>query len=106
MLNAPIGNFSPLEMRPDKGAVWENFLVSERRKRNHYAQDWFVRAWFWRAVAGGSEIDYLEEKDGIISAYEFKWNPHKKSTPPKSFREKYPDANYIIVNTDNFGQFL
>ncbi len=70
--NALIGNFSPLTLRQDKGALWENFLISERLKRNRYARRHFVDTYFWRTKPG-QEIDFLEENDGQISAFEIKW---------------------------------
>lgn len=105
VLNALIGNFNALELRQDKGALWENFLVSERKKKNQYTQNWFARSFFWRTVSG-SEIDYLEEQDGRITAYEFKWNIKKKGAPPRAFREKYPEVDYTVINPDNFDPFL
>ena len=75
--NALIENYAPLELRNDVGALWENFLVSERMKRNHY-QKHYANSYFWRTRAQ-QEIDYLEESDGQLSAYEFKWNPKAKA---------------------------
>lgn len=77
-----IGNFNPLELRVDKGALWENFLVSERHKQNIYKET-FAKIYFWRTKQQ-QEIDLVEEKDGDINAFEFKW-ANKKS----KFLEKF-----------------
>ncbi|MEM6263186.1 MAG: ATP-binding protein, partial [Bacteroidota bacterium] len=70
--NAILADFTPLELRSDKGALWENFLVSERQKLLHNHQR-FANTWFWR-TRQQQEIDYLEEEDGKLPAFEFKWN--------------------------------
>jgi uncharacterized protein len=70
--NMVIGNFNPLELRTDKGALWENFLISERVKQIKYKQS-LARIYFWRTKQQ-QEIDFVEENAGKISGYEFKWN--------------------------------
>ena len=70
--NTIINNFNPLSMRDDKGIIWENFIISERMKKNNYANP-FIKSYFWRTTSQ-QEIDYIEEIDGKISAYEIKWN--------------------------------
>lgn len=103
--NALIGNFSPLHLRADVGALWENFLVSERIKKNHYAERLFAKGYFWRLVQG-SEIDYVEEDAGRFSAFEFKWNPAKKGKYPKAFQEAYPESDFQTITPDNFKGFI
>ncbi|MBK8921589.1 MAG: ATP-binding protein [Saprospirales bacterium] len=103
--NALIGNFNPLHLRNDTGALWENFLLSERMKKNHYAERLFAKAYFWRLVQGG-EIDYVEEDGGRFSAFEFKWNPAKKGKHPKSFQEAYPGSPFLTVTPENFLEFV
>ena len=66
--NALIADFRPLELRDDVGKLW-NFIVSERLKRNEYSQS-YANSWFWRTQAQ-QEIDYVEEQDGHLSAFEF-----------------------------------
>jgi uncharacterized protein len=66
-----IGDFKPLNLRLDKGTLWENFLVSERRKQNIY-KDTFAKMYFWRTQQQ-QEIDFVEEKEGKVFAFEFKW---------------------------------
>ncbi len=102
--NALIANFSPLHLRQDKGALWENFLVSERLKMKQYRQQYF-NTYFWRTYSQ-QEIDYIEERDGTITAYEFKWNPTKRGRFPASFRDAYEGARTHTVNTDNYMPFV
>lgn len=103
--NALIGNFNPLALRSDTGALWENFIISERMKRNHYAENWFVQRFFWRAVAG-AEIDYIEQRDGKLFAYELKWGSKNRPRQPKTFANNYPDASFEVITPDNFTDFL
>jgi predicted AAA+ superfamily ATPase len=100
--NMIIGNFNPLELRDDKGALWENFLVSERRKQNLY-KDTFSKMYFWRTKQQ-QEIDFVEESNGKIYGYEFKWNS-KKATFPQKFIETY-NAETFLINKDNFRNFV
>lgn len=102
--NAVIDNYNPLTLRNDVGALWENFLISERMKANHY-NDHYGKRYFWRTHAQ-QEIDYLEEYGGCLYAYEFKWNPKAKARFPKTFREAYPDAPTEVISIDNFEAFL
>ena len=102
--NALIADFRPLELRDDVGKLWENFLVSERFKRGKYAES-YANPWFWRTQAQ-QEIDYVEEQDGHLSAYEFKWNLNAKAKQPKAFQAAYPDSSFSIIHKDNFENFL
>lgn len=96
--NAVIGDFRPLVVRQDTGALWENYLITERRKF-HNNQEIFSRQYFWRTY-NGQEIDLIEEINGQINAYEFKWGRHQPKVP-SAFKEMYPDATYQIINQDN-----
>lgn len=98
--NALIGNYSPLSTRQDIGLLWENYFVAERMKFLHYNKI-YAHRFFWR-TAQQQEIDYLEEYDGKISAFEIKWNPNKKVKFPVSFVKHYPNSEYFTVNPDNF----
>lgn len=102
--NALVANFSTVEMRADIGALWENFLVSERVKYLQYNEKW-VNNWFWRTAAQ-QEVDYIEETDGKMTAYEFKWNPNKKAKVTKVFTNAYPEAEVRVIHRDNFDTFL
>ncbi len=102
--NALIANFSQIENRSDVGALWENFLVSERRKMLSYNNLW-RNSWFWRTT-DQKEIDYIEEGDGAIAAYEFKWNPQAKAKEPGQFAKNYPESTFSVVHPDNVDEFL
>jgi predicted AAA+ superfamily ATPase len=102
--NALIADFRPVELRDDVGKLWENFLVSERFKRNEYAES-YANPWFWRTQAQ-QEIDYVEEQDGHLSAFEFKWNPSAKVKQPKTFQIAYPDSSFAVIHKDNFEDIL
>lgn len=103
--NAVIGNMAPLENRNDTGALWENFLISERMKVNSYSNS-FAQSYFWR-TKDQNEIDYIEEQDGQLNAYEFKWNPNKSKTKcPASFAEAYPSSAYKVITPENIEEFL
>lgn len=100
--NAVIANFQPLDLRPDKGALWENFLVSERLKYNRY-HNTGARMYFWR-TRQQQEIDYVEERDGRLTAYEFKWKP-RTAKISSSFLSAYNAAAHT-VHRDNFREFV
>ena len=101
--NMIIGNFSPLELRTDKGALWENFLISERIKQIEYKQS-LSHTYFWRTKQQ-QEIDFVEENNGKIYGYEFKWNNKKKIKLPKTFTKTY-DAESKIIDRNNFREFV
>jgi predicted AAA+ superfamily ATPase len=90
-------------LRGDQGALWENFLVSERLKANTYARR-HCSSYFWR-VYTGAEIDYIEERDGEIFAYEFKLRK-KNAAPPRSFQDAYPEAHFHSVHLENWLDFV
>ena len=104
--NAIIANFSPIENRNDVGALWENYLVSERLKKNSYNEA-FVNFWFWRTKEQ-QEIDYIEESNGKLNAFEFKWSDlaAKKAHFPLTFTRAYPNANYKVISPENVEDFL
>lgn len=101
--NAVINNFAPLELRIDKGALWENYLLAERIKTNHYNK-YYVHSYFWR-TRDQAEIDYVEDKDGYLHAFEFKWKK-KKSRFPKSFVETYPKHTTHTIHRENYLSFV
>ncbi len=101
--NAIIGNFSPLNNRTDVGQLWENFLILERLKVIEY-NEWVRKSYFWRTYSG-VEIDYVEEYDGRIDAYEFKWG-QKTPKVPITWTKNYPDATYQVVNKEIFLDFV
>lgn len=101
--NAIIANFNPLEIRDDIGKLWENFLVVERIKKQSYHQI-YSNNYFWRTW-NQKEIDWVEERDGKLFGYEFKW----KSKPLKAaaaWTENYPDASLEIIDKENYLEFV
>ena len=101
--NMIIGNFDPLDLRQDKGALWENFLISERVKQNEYKQS-LARKYFWRTKQQ-QEVDYVEDIGGKIFGYEFKWSEKKSNKLPKTFTEIYNSENKTITR-NNFREFV
>lgn len=103
--NTLIGNLSPLENRTDAGALWENYVIAERLKCNAYTGS-LAQSYFWRTKAQ-QEIDYIEDVDGMIRAFEFKWNTKKALTKcPDSFLSAYPEATFSVVTPDNVESFI
>lgn len=102
--NAIIGNLSQVENRDDVGALFENYVISECVKRKEYTGD-YANSWFWRNTTQ-QEIDYLEEKDGQLNAFELKWNPKRKCSAPLSFRNAYPNATFTVIHRDNIEELL
>jgi uncharacterized protein len=102
--NAVLGNFSPIPARTDKGALWENFLVGERFK--HLGNNELdVKSWFWRTTQQ-QEIDYIEEWENKLHAFEFKWNPQKKVRLSKTFSNAYPNHEFKVITPENFHEFV
>lgn len=101
--NAIISNFNPPENRDDMGRLWENFCIAERIKRQKYHET-FSEFYFWRTY-DQQEIDLIEETNGELSAFEFKWGD-KESKAPKAFRENYPDATFQTINKMTFYDFM
>ena len=103
--NAVIGNLAQIESRTDVGELWENFVIAERMKQNVYAGS-FAQSYFWR-TRQQHEIDYLEDVDGQLHAFEFKWNERKAHCKcPDSFSTAYPEATYQVITPKNIEEFL
>ncbi|MBU2525249.1 MAG: ATP-binding protein [Bacteroidetes bacterium] len=102
--NAVLANFNQVENRNDVGALWENFLVSERIKFLNYHNKW-TNYWFWRTKEQ-HELDFIEESDGQLKAYEFKWNHKAKIKPPAKFVSHYPNTPIEVINPANVEDFL
>ncbi len=101
--NALINNFAPLELRNDVGALWENFLISERYKRNIYCRN-YTEMYLGRNITQ-QEVDLVEVTDGRMEAYEIKWRK-PKAKQPSTFAQAYPDTPLKIVNQENYIAFL
>ena len=102
--NAIIGDFNNFKSRPDSGALWENFIISERVKYLDY-NGFYGRYYFWRTTQQ-QEIDFIEEQDGQFSLYEFKLNPKRKHSFSKTFLNKYPVKQHQIITPENIEDFL
>jgi predicted AAA+ superfamily ATPase len=102
--NALISNYNPLSIRTDVGALWENYLISEKVKQNNYSFN-YANIYFWRTTQQ-QEIDYIEERDGKLSCYEFKWNPNKKASLSTTFSTNYPDSSFSLINSNNYMDFI
>ncbi|MDE3055701.1 MAG: ATP-binding protein [Verrucomicrobiota bacterium] len=102
ILNALINNFNPLSRRSDVGKLWENYLVVERLKKQQYQRIW-SRNYFWRTY-DRKEIDWIEEREGKLFGYEFKWK--EEATPPKLWLTTYPNATFETIHSGNYLPFI
>ncbi|MFA7658677.1 MAG: ATP-binding protein [Candidatus Gastranaerophilaceae bacterium] len=102
--NSLIANFNQLALRTDAGFLWENFCIIERMKFNEYNKK-YCNKYFWRMYSG-QEIDYIEEHDGKLDAYEFKYNAGAKVKLPLKFLNTYENTSYSIINQDNWFEFF
>jgi uncharacterized protein len=102
--NAIIQNFAPIALRNDVGALWENFLISERVKKNAYTKTTVFQS-FWRNYHG-QEVDYIETMNGLHHAFEFKWNERRKTKIPSGFQKNYPESTFTTYNRSNFDDFV
>lgn len=102
--NAIINNFNGLELRDDVGRLWENFLVIERLKtqeyKNHHGNFYFWRTW------DKQEVDWVEERGGVLHGYEFKWKDDKQIKSPRDWQKTYEKTTFQIVNRENYFKFL
>lgn len=102
--NSVIGNFNPIHSRTDIGALWENYLISDRIKKAHY-ENKRTDFYFWRTTQQ-QEIDLIEETNGKLSAFEFKWNEKAKVKFPKTFTNNYPETSVKGISKKNYEEFL
>jgi len=98
--NAIIRNFNTIPFRQDVGALWENYLISERLKKNSY-QMRHVNHYFWRTY-DQQELDWVEEGAGELHGAEFKWSSKKKTKAPAAWTRAYPEATYQVINQENY----
>jgi predicted AAA+ superfamily ATPase len=101
--NVLISNFNSMNLRDDIGSLWENYCISERLKRNHYQQR-NVNHYFWRTY-DQKEIDLIEESEGKLTGFEFKWTENK-TKPPRQFIESYKHSEYRVINRENYLDFI
>jgi len=102
--NILIGNLNPLDLRNDVGILWENYMVSERIKYQNY-NNVLVYNYFWRTY-DQQEIDWVEDRGGVLYGYEFKWNSNKKPKAPGAWKNAYPNAKYEVINPENYREWL
>ena len=102
--NALINRFGELELREDRGALWENFMIAERIKKRLNTNE-RANFYFWRTNVG-QEIDLIEEKEGKLFAFEFKWASKEKMMFPKTFTKNYPQAQLQLISKENFIDFM
>ena len=101
--NALINNFNLIEFRNDIGELWENYLIIERLKKQHYTKI-YAQNYFWRTY-DHQEIDWIEDRDGQLYAYEFKWRA-QDAKQPSAWKEAYPQSTFTVINKDNYLDFI
>ena len=101
--NAVIANFNPIESRNDIGQLWENYMISERLKYQEYKR-LSSNNYFWRTYEQ-QEIDWVEERDGSLFGYEFKWKETKIKIPSQ-WKNAYPNSKFEVINMTNFETWL
>lgn len=101
--NMVIQNFNPMDMRQDKGALWENFIISERLKRNNLRHP-LAKSYFWRTTTQ-MEIDYVEVENNVVNGFEIKWNEHTKIKKLDSFKNAY-QSDIQLITKNNFREFI
>jgi uncharacterized protein len=102
--NAVIANFNPINMRNDVGQLWENFMFIERLKKNTY-NNRTVNYYYWRTY-DQKEIDLIDERDGKLIGYEFKWSENKKAKAPKDWLNAYESSSWELVTKENYFDFV
>jgi uncharacterized protein len=98
--NALISNFNQLYLRNDAGQLWENYIISERIKFQNY-RGLVSNNYFWRTY-DQAEIDFVEERNAKLYAYEIKWNPKKNVKVPVAWQKAYPESEFKLINQDNY----
>jgi predicted AAA+ superfamily ATPase len=101
--NALIGNFNPLSVRNDLGELWENYIITERMKRQEYLRI-VTNSYFWRTY-DKKEIDLVEEKEGKLFGYEVKWNKERVKIP-RDWTASYPGATFEVIHQENYLKFI
>ena len=99
-----IAQFNSLEMRNDIGQLWENFVFIERLKKCSYT-NFYGNHYFWRTYQG-QEVDFIEEIENKLSAFEAKWSSKKKITIPKTLKEKYPNTSFHVITPENYLEYI
>jgi len=101
--NAIVASFNAIDIRNDTGQLWENYMISERIKYQHYKQ-YRANNYFWRTY-DQQEIDWIEEREGEINGFEFKWSETQVKVPA-AWRNTYPNAGFTVINRENYSEWL
>ncbi|MBX9785541.1 MAG: ATP-binding protein [Chitinophagaceae bacterium] len=104
IINSLTGNFSLIENRNDKGALWENFVISELYKQNEYKKQ-SGKFFFWRSH-DQQEVDLVIQKNNLLETYEIKWSDKKAARLNKTFASNYPKHRFSFINSNNIEEFL
>ena len=99
--NAVIANFNPIESRNDIGALRENYMMSKRLKHKEYQI--LMSNYYFRRTYEQQEVDWVEEREGALFGYEWKWKESKVKIPSQ-WKNAYPNASFEVINRDNFNQ--
>ncbi len=102
--NILIGNMNALDLRNDVGPLWENYIISERIKHQKYSR-MLVYNYFWRTY-DQQEIDWIEDRGGILYAYELKWNPKRKVKEPVAWKNAYTKSEFTVIHNDNYLEWI
>jgi len=102
--NALIAQFNSPDQRNDLGQLWKNFMIMERLKHRTY-QSIYANVYFWRTY-DQQEVDLVEERDGKLFGYEFKWSQNKAVRPPKNWGSAYPNSEFGVINPGNYQDFI
>ncbi len=102
--NAIVAQFNGLDQRNDLGQLWENFVLAERMKLRAY-RSIYANTYFWRTYQQ-QEIDLVEEREGKLFGYEAKWSIQKRTSPPRQWKESYPEAEYSVIHPGNYHNFI
>jgi len=102
--NAVIGNFIRLDMRMDRGELWENYLMAERMKYLSYSRR-YANRYFWRTY-DQQELDLVEEEGTELRAYEFKWSEKRAVRAPGGWKRAYPEATFEVITPKNYLDFI
>ncbi len=98
--NILVANMNPIELRNDVGILWENYVISERIKKQSY-EGRIVQNYFWRTY-DQQEIDWIENSNGKLQATEFTWNSNKTKKIPVAWKNAYKDSEFKVINSDNY----
>ena len=103
-VNAVVAQYQDLNLRNDHGQLWENFILTERRKYLHYRL-MHGNSYFWRTY-DGKEIDLVEEQNNQLTGFEMKWSTKKKTSAPNDWKNNYPNSSFEVIHPGNYVDFI